>query len=114
VERVASTAVERFGGGGLLISLMGKMAPRITDLAMEKAGVEAQQKRGDPGDAAARDNLYEPRSDGRLDGTQSVHVRRSSLLFQAQTRPMALPFHAAAAGMRTALRLASAARHRTR
>jgi NAD(P)-dependent dehydrogenase (short-subunit alcohol dehydrogenase family) len=95
------------GGGGLLISLAGKFAPRLTDLAMERIGVSAQQKRGDAGEPAARDNLYEPRSDGRIDGAQSVGVRRTSLLLQAQKQPLALPFHAAAAAARTGLRLAS-------
>ena len=98
------------GGGGLLISLMGKFAPRLTDLAMERMGVSAQQKPGDPGEPAARDNLYEPRSDGRVDGSQSVNVRRTSLLLQAQTQPLTLPFHAAAAGLRTAMRMAGSMR----
>jgi NAD(P)-dependent dehydrogenase (short-subunit alcohol dehydrogenase family) len=95
------------GGGGLLISLAGKFAPRLTDLAMERVGVSAQQKPGDAGEPAARDNLYESRSDGRIDGAQSVNVRRTSLLLQAQTRPLILPFHAAAAVFRTGLGLAS-------
>ena len=95
------------GGGGLLISLAGKFAPRLTDLAMERVGVSAQQKPGDSGDPSARDNLYEPRSDGRIDGSRSAGVRRTSLLLQAQTRPLTLPFHAAAAGLRTAMRLAA-------
>ncbi|HEX9954312.1 MAG TPA: SDR family oxidoreductase [Allosphingosinicella sp.] len=98
------------GGGGLLISLMGKFAPRLTDLAMERMGVSAQQKPGDPGEPEARDNLYEPRSDGRVDGSQSVNVRRTSLLLQAQTQPLTLPFHAAAAGLRTAMRMAGSMR----
>jgi hypothetical protein len=98
------------GGGGLLISLAGKFAPRLTDLAMERMGVAAQQKPGDPGEPAARDNLYEPRSDGRVDGAQSVNVRRTSLLLQAQTQPLTLPFHVAAAGVRTALRMAGSMR----
>jgi NAD(P)-dependent dehydrogenase (short-subunit alcohol dehydrogenase family) len=100
------------GGGGLLISLAGKFAPRLTDLAMEQMGTSAQQKAGDPGDPAARDNLYEPRSDGRVEGTQDVHVRRTSLLLEAQTRPLTLPFHIAAAGLRSAFRLAGGATQR--
>jgi NAD(P)-dependent dehydrogenase (short-subunit alcohol dehydrogenase family) len=98
------------GGGGLLISLAGKFAPRLTDLAMERIGVSAQQKPGDPGERAARDNLYEARSDGRVDGAQSVNVRRTSLLLQAQTQPLTLPFHAAMAGVRTAMRMAGGMR----
>ena len=87
------------GGSGYLISLAGRMAPRATDLAMEAFGVAAQQKPGDSGDPAKRDNLYEARSDGEAHGAQDVFVRRTSLLLQTQTRPLALPFAAAAAGL---------------
>jgi hypothetical protein len=87
------------GGSGYLISLAGRLAPRATDLAMEAFGVAAQQKPGDSGDPAKRDNLYEARSDGEAHGAQDVFVRRTSLLLQAQTRPLALPFAAAAAGL---------------
>lgn len=94
------------GGSGYLISLMGRAAPRMTDLVMERIGVGAQQKPGDPGDPAKRDNLYAPRADGAVRGRQEVHVRQSSLLLQAQTQPLALPLVAAAAGIRLASRLA--------
>jgi short-subunit dehydrogenase len=87
------------GGSGYLISMMGKFAPRTTDLLMERFGVQAQQKPTDPGDPAKRDNLYEPRSDGEVRSGQDVFVRRTSFLLQAQTRPEALPLIGLAAGV---------------
>jgi NAD(P)-dependent dehydrogenase (short-subunit alcohol dehydrogenase family) len=90
------------GGSGYLISLAGRLAPRITDLAMEAFGVGAQQKPGDPGDREKRDNLYSARSDGEAHGDQDVFVRRTSLLLQAQTQPLGLPLAAAAAGLELA------------
>lgn len=75
------------GGNGLMISLMGQVAPRLTDLVMEAIGRPAQVKVQDPGDPAKRDNLYEPRPDGVVDGGQNVYVRRQSLLLEAQKRP---------------------------
>jgi NAD(P)-dependent dehydrogenase (short-subunit alcohol dehydrogenase family)/CBS domain-containing protein len=86
------------GGGGYAITLAGRLAPRLTDLVMEAFGVGTQQDRGDPGDPAARDNLYQPRSDGRIEGTQDVAVRRTSLLLEAQKRPWLAPFLLGAAG----------------
>jgi NAD(P)-dependent dehydrogenase (short-subunit alcohol dehydrogenase family) len=87
------------GGTGYLISVAGRMAPRITDAAMEMFGVEAQQKPGDAGDPAKRDNLHASTKDGRVHGEQDVFVRQTSLLLQAQKQPLALPFIAAAVGI---------------
>ncbi len=71
------------GGGGLLSSMLAQAAPRLTDAIMELAGTQAQQKPGDPGVAARRDNLYEPREDA-LRGSQDVHARQSSIALQLQ------------------------------
>jgi short-subunit dehydrogenase len=87
------------GGGGYAISLLGRLAPRLSDMLMEAVGIDAQQKPGDPGDPDKRDNLYEPKSDGRVEGDQDVHVRRTSLLLEAQKQPLMMPFLAAAAGV---------------
>ena len=87
------------GGTGWLISVAGKIAPRLTDLAMEQFGVQAQQKPGDLGDPDKRDNLHRPTEDGETHGDQGVFVRQTSLLLQAQTQPFMLPFVAAAAGL---------------
>jgi short-subunit dehydrogenase len=105
------------GGGGYMISLMGKLAPRLTDKVMERIGVESQQKPGDSGDPARRDNLYEPRSDGATHGAQDVHVRKTSLLLEAQKQPLALPLMAGVAGLHALYGLGerfSAARSRAR
>jgi NAD(P)-dependent dehydrogenase (short-subunit alcohol dehydrogenase family) len=96
------------GGGGYLISLAGRVAPRLTDLAMEMLGVEAQQKPGDPGDPSKRDNLEQPTRDGDVHGDQDVFVRQTSVLLQAQKQPLLVPFVAAAAAIETARGLASA------
>ena len=72
------------GGGGYAVSLAGRIAPRLTDLAMEAFGVETQQAPDDPGVAARRDNLHQPRSEGTIDGAQDVNVRRTSFLLEAQ------------------------------
>ncbi|QAY77827.1 SDR family oxidoreductase [Sphingosinicella sp. BN140058] len=87
------------GGSGYLVSLMGRAAPRLTDFAMEAFGASAQQKPGDAGDPAKRDNLYEARSDGEVHGGQDVQIRRTSLLLEAQKSPFRLPFAVAAAGL---------------
>lgn len=75
------------GGGGILSSLIGQVAPRLTDLAMEVIGTRMQQKPGDPGAADRRDNLHEPRSDGSVHGSQRVHTRKTSLALEAQKLP---------------------------
>ena len=77
------------GGGGLLSSLLSQAAPRVADLIMEAVGTRAQQKPGDPGDPARRDNLYEPRTDA-LRGSQHVHARGSSVALQLQKLPGSL------------------------
>jgi NAD(P)-dependent dehydrogenase (short-subunit alcohol dehydrogenase family) len=77
------------GGGGLLSSLLAQTAPRLTDLIMERIGKPLQQKPGDPGSTAQRDNLYEPRDDG-LRSSQNVHARNSSLALQVQKLPRSL------------------------
>jgi len=77
------------GGGGLLSSMLGQMAPRLTDLIMEMTGTALQQKPDDPGDATRRDKLHHPRTDA-LRGSQGVHARRSSIALQIQKTPSPL------------------------
>ncbi|HXH15623.1 MAG TPA: SDR family oxidoreductase [Sphingomonas sp.] len=71
------------GGGGVVASLLSRAAPRLSDRIMELVGAAAQQKPGDAGDPARRDNLYAPRADA-LRGSQDVHARTSSTVLQAQ------------------------------
>jgi NAD(P)-dependent dehydrogenase (short-subunit alcohol dehydrogenase family) len=87
------------GGGGLLSSMLAQIAPRVTDVIMEATGTTLQQKPGDPGDAARRDNLRHYRNDA-LRGSQNVHARRSSITLQIQKVPsplLALAFMGAGA-----------------
>jgi short-subunit dehydrogenase len=77
------------GGYGFTLSLLARLFPRITDRVMELAMVETQQSPEDPGDPAARDNLFEPKKDGRVEGTQNNAVKRFSLFLEAQKHPIA-------------------------
>jgi hypothetical protein len=76
------------GGGGLVSVLLARLAPRLTDRVMEAAGARAQQRPGDPGDPARRDNLHAPRGDA-LRGSRPLRARGSSSLLQVQKRPIA-------------------------
>lgn len=87
------------GGGGYAISAAGRLAPRLTDKVMEAVGISTQQMPDDPGDPKKRDNLYQPRRDGAVDGSQDVFVRKTSFFLEAQKQPFALPFIIGAAGI---------------
>lgn len=102
------------GGGGLLVSLVGRIVPRTTDLLMEALGARLQQKDDEPASPEVRDNLHEPRRDGSIHGSQHVHVRRTSTLLHAQIKPHLVPLTGAIAAVellaglsRGALRVAS-------
>lgn len=97
------------GGGGYAVSLAGRLAPRLTDLAMEAFGVETQQAPADPGVAARRDNLHQSRADGAIDGAQDVNVRRTSFLLQAQKLAPPTPTSFLRAGMSALADMAEAA-----
>lgn len=105
------------GGAGALISVAGTVAPRLTDLVLETVGKRIQEAPGDPGIAARRDNLHQPRSDGAIDGAQSANVRRTSTLLAAQMLPRPTPGRLLGALMDGAAELAErldAARYRAR
>jgi len=91
------------GGYGFLLSLLARLFPRTTDRIMELALVRTQQAPDHPGDPAMRDNLFEPRKDGQVEGTQPFAVKRWSLFLEAQKHPLAasliLGAGAAAAGL---------------
>lgn len=76
------------GGNGYMITLMGRFAPGLTDLIMEKLGSKLQTDPDQPGDPTMYDNLYEPRRDGEIEGHQDYYVRRQSLWLEAQKRPV--------------------------
>lgn len=77
------------GGNGYLISLGGRFAKRLTDAAMKRLGRQLQVDPDQPTPRAARDNLYQPRRDGSIDGHQDYYVRRTSLFLEAQKHPVA-------------------------
>jgi short-subunit dehydrogenase len=64
------------GGGGKAITLMGKLAPRATDVYMERT-MFAQQKDAS-GKARDRDSLWESQSDARPRGPYDGYVLQSS------------------------------------
>jgi short-subunit dehydrogenase len=64
------------GGGGKMITAMGTVAPRLTDLYMEST-MFRQQKKDEPPDR--RDALYEPEQGGRRHGSsEHVMLKRSA------------------------------------
>ena len=77
------------GGYGFGLSLAARLFPRTTDRMMELLMVRTQQMPEDPGDPAARDNLFAPKKDGSVYGRQQVRVRRRSRFLQAQQHPVA-------------------------
>ncbi|MFC7737235.1 SDR family oxidoreductase [Roseomonas sp. GCM10028921] len=76
------------GGGGLMVSVMGRLAPKLTDLIMSKIAKPVQSS-DQPGRAERRDNLYDARED--LAETSSLSgppPRRTSFLLEAQMNPL--------------------------
>lgn len=96
------------GGAGLLSSLIGQVAPRLTDVVMEAIGTRMQQRPGDAGDPAARDNLDFPREDGHEHGSQDVAARKTSLLLGLQKLPMGVPLVVAGTGLAIGIGIAGA------
>jgi len=85
------------GGGGRMMTAMGRLAPRSTDVYMERAMFDQQK---DPnGQLRKDDSLYRPTSDGRTNGRYAGHVMKSSMYTKAMMSDAtrALSFVAAAA-----------------
>ena len=68
------------GGGGKLITVMGTVAPRVTDLVMERTLFKAQKK-NEPRRTA--DSLNRPQQDGRRYGSTERHMMGSSAYTRA-------------------------------
>jgi short-subunit dehydrogenase len=92
------------GGGGRLMTAVGAIAPRLTDLYMERAMFEPQK---DP-DRATHfgGSLYEPSHDGRTTGPAHGHVMQSSAYTRAVLSDVGrvLPFVAAGVALAAAAR----------
>lgn len=76
------------GAGGLAVSAIGRLAPKLTDLIMSKIAKPSQSS-NEPGRAERRDNLYDARED--LAETSSLSgppPRRTSFLLEAQMNPL--------------------------
>lgn len=103
------------GGVGAMITGLGSLMPGLTDKVMEQFMGEEAQTTDTPPQAEARDNLFDPRADGRTRSNQNNRVRKTSLVLEAQMHPLttlALSLGNAAAG--AAIELASSARRRFR
>jgi short-subunit dehydrogenase len=74
------------GFGGWVIGAMGKVAPRLTDKAMEWTGYSAQTT-NQPERSEMRDNLYRARADGDEYSSLPREPRKTSLLLEAQLHP---------------------------
>ena len=85
------------GGGGRMITAIGRLAPRTTDTLMEHTMFTGQQDKKRP--AQSVDSLYRPTRDGEASGPYEGYVRHSSLYTRARLSNVtrALPFIAAGA-----------------
>jgi hypothetical protein len=72
------------GGGGKVISTLGRYAPRLADRYMERTMFRQQQRNAPP---HAGDNLGSPSHDLRERGDHPGHVMRSSVYTQASEHP---------------------------
>jgi short-subunit dehydrogenase len=75
------------GAGGAAISVFGNLFPRMTDLVMEAVGrpLQTTEQRGRP---EMRDNLYEGRRGDADSSLTGMPQRTTSLLLEAQLRPV--------------------------
>ncbi|HZH51310.1 MAG TPA: SDR family oxidoreductase [Microvirga sp.] len=76
------------GFGGWVIGAMGKVAPRLTDKAMEWTGYQSQTT-SESERREMRDNLYQAREDGDEYSSLQGEPRKTSLLLEAQLHPLA-------------------------
>ena len=68
------------GGGGKMMSVMGTVAPRVTDLVMERTLFKGQKKH-EPRHGG--DSLHAPQEDGRKYGRTERHMMSSSAYTRA-------------------------------
>ena len=86
------------GGGGKLMSLLGNLAPRLTDKVMEKMMFAAQQL-DRPEQDRQDNNLYAPARGLRERGGRAPYVSESSLYTQVSLYPIETAAMLAAAGL---------------
>lgn len=85
------------GGGGRVITAIGRLAPRTTDVYMERAMFE--QQKDNSRTVSPLDSLFHPTRDGQATGPYAGHVMKSSIYTKAVMSDMtrALPYLAAGA-----------------
>lgn len=93
------------GGGPRLQIAMSAMAPRLTELYMERTAM-SQQRRDDE-QANMDDALYEPSRDPRRRGRQPGHVMRSSVYTRAMVSDAARAVPLVALGVAVAAGMAA-------
>ena len=76
------------GAGGLALVVANRTAPRAMDFALARLG-RTVQTTNNPGVAARRDSLYEPREDLSERSSLKPLTRRTSLVLEAQLHPIA-------------------------
>lgn len=92
------------GGGGRMLTAIGRLAPRTLDVYMERSLFDRQKDKS--GRVRTQDSLYHPTDDGQASGPYKGHVMKSSVYTKAVMSDVtrALPFVVAgavlAAGMR--------------
>jgi short-subunit dehydrogenase len=86
------------GGAGRMQTFLHAVAPRTSELVMERMMI-SEQKKNQPADGV--DSLYAPSADGRRQGNYGGHVMRSSLYTRAMLSDAGrvLPVLALGAGM---------------
>jgi short-subunit dehydrogenase len=101
-ETILRCAERRFrevtvGGGGRMLTVIGRVAPRTMDVYMERSLFEQQKDKS--GRVQTRDSLYYPTHGGKASGPYEGHVMRSSMYTRAVMSDFtrALPFIAAGA-----------------
>lgn len=86
------------GGGGRLISLAGKVAPRLTDRLMENSATRMQRS-SKPSSPRGRDALYQAGEDGHVHGDYPAPVFQRSIYTSASKHPALTVTLVAAAGL---------------
>jgi len=85
------------GGGGRVITAIGRLAPRTMDVYMERALFD--QQKDTSRSVSPQDSLYSPTRDGEATGPYEGHVMKSSMYTKAAMSDVtrALPYLAAGA-----------------
>jgi short-subunit dehydrogenase len=80
------------GGGGRLMAVIGRVAPRTTDVYMEQTMF--RQQKNEARSPQTQDSLYSPGQDGSTEGPYDGHVMRSSAYTKAMLSDVtrALPY----------------------